>query len=247
MEHSFCVEIAERYGERAALIIKHIDYWLTKNKADEKNFFEDRYWTYFSASEVMKIFPYIKERQFRYTVSKLEGEVLRLGNFNKKAYDKTTWYTFTDEFLIKYGAHLAYCSMQLSFLSDLKKEKKPTKEKKKPTFAEDSTEYKAAKYFFLLLEKNNPDQKFKAPNFQSWAKDIDLILRKDQRDKDELRGLMEWVVTEPFWRLNVLSPAKLRIQYDKLLIKKKSETRTITKTTAENEEIKKIRDLQKDA
>jgi hypothetical protein len=67
-----------------------------------------------------------------------------------------------------------------------------------------------------ILEKRNA---FKKPNLQSWAKHIDLLLRKDKRDPDEIARVIAWCQADSFWQDNILSTKKLRQQYDQLALK----------------------------
>lgn len=85
-----------------------------------------------------------------------------------------------------------------------------------PRFADDSTEMKAARYLFEKMRANNAGAK--EPNWQAWARDIDLTLRVDHRDKDELRRVIDWCQADSFWLSNVLSPATLRKQYERLVM-----------------------------
>ncbi len=88
------------------------------------------------------------------------------------------------------------------------------------TFLSDSIEIRLSE---LLLEKilsRNP--KFKRPNRQAWAKDIDRMIRIDSRTPDDIRAVIEWCQEDDFWQNNVLSTAKLRKQFDQLFIKMKS-------------------------
>lgn len=38
MNHSFNVEIATKYGMLEAVLLENINFWITKNKANGKNF-----------------------------------------------------------------------------------------------------------------------------------------------------------------------------------------------------------------
>lgn len=98
MDHHFNIAIAEKYGIEEAILINHLFYWIKKNEADDRNFFEGRYWTYSSASALSKLFPYIKRATISRKLAKLEEiRIIKRGNFNKSAYDRTMWYAFTDE------------------------------------------------------------------------------------------------------------------------------------------------------
>lgn len=103
-EHSFDIEVAQKYGIACAILIKHFSYWIAKNIANETNFFDGRYWTYNSIKAFEQLFPYMTSKQIRSTLKKLEDEnIIMSGNYNKSPYDRTKWYAFTD-----YGESLAF-------------------------------------------------------------------------------------------------------------------------------------------
>jgi len=98
MEHSFDIELAQKYGVDCAIVIKNFQFWIIKNKANCKNDFDGRTWTYNSVSALSKIFPYYSEKQIRTILKKLiDNEILIEGNYNQSGYDKTKWYAFKEE------------------------------------------------------------------------------------------------------------------------------------------------------
>ncbi len=90
----------------------------------------------------------------------------------------------------------------------------------KNIFIEDSVELRMSKYLYSLITKRNP--KHKEPNFQSWAKHIDLLLRVDERDLKEAVKVLEFSQTDSFWQNNILSTKKFRDKYDQLKLKMES-------------------------
>ncbi len=96
--HSFNVEIANKYGMLEAVLLNHLWYWCEYNRKNEKNFFENAYWTYGSASELAEIFPYAsKTTIFRSLKNLVAVGIIKDGNFNTVKYDKTKWYSFTEK------------------------------------------------------------------------------------------------------------------------------------------------------
>lgn len=72
----------------------------------------------------------------------------------------------------------------------------------------------------LLLEKiKSRNNNFKEPNLETWGKDIDLMISRDARDPNEIKEVICWCQEDSFWRNNILSPGKLRKQYDQLVLK----------------------------
>ena len=96
--HSFDINDAQKYGIEGAIILYNIKFWLTKNKANKShiNKLGDKtyYWTFNSVRAFTELFPYMTKSQITRTLKKLEdsGELIS-GEFNKKNYDRTKWYT----------------------------------------------------------------------------------------------------------------------------------------------------------
>jgi len=98
MNHSFNIENAKKYGVDCAIIIENMAFWIAKNKANKKHFYEGRTWTYNSVKAFSELFPYWNEKQISRILKKLEDEkIIISGNYNKSAYDRTKWYAFSDE------------------------------------------------------------------------------------------------------------------------------------------------------
>lgn len=93
--------------------------------------------------------------------------------------------------------------------------------KKTKTFEEDSLEMTISKYIFAKIKEITPT--FKEPNFQTWCKHVDAILRLDKRNNVELREVIDWVYADGFWKTVILSPGKLRDKYDQVNIKRLQE------------------------
>lgn len=68
-----------------------------------------------------------------------------------------------------------------------------------------------------LLLQSNP--KFKQPNKKSWAEDVRKIREIDGIDHNEMARVFTWANNDPFWSSNILSPAKLRKQWNQLSAK----------------------------
>ncbi len=98
MEHSFDIDVAKEYGILEAVILKHIYYWVHKNELNDKNCFDGKYWTYNSVQAFKEIFPYAGESKIKTALNHLkENGLIETGNYNKVAYDRTTWYTITEK------------------------------------------------------------------------------------------------------------------------------------------------------
>ena len=96
MNHTFNVGIATKYGILEAVILENINFWIAKNKANDKNFYDGFYWTYNSITALSKLFPYASRATIFRALNNLEDAGLIIsGNYNKRASDKTKWYALT--------------------------------------------------------------------------------------------------------------------------------------------------------
>ena len=98
MEHSFDIKIAKEYGIEEAIILKNIYFWIQKNTANEKHFYDGKYWTYNSKKAFSELFPYMTENKIRYALDNLKKNgLIETGNYNESSYDRTLWYTLTEK------------------------------------------------------------------------------------------------------------------------------------------------------
>lgn len=117
----FDARIAEKYSVEEAIVINKLFGWLKYNAVNGKNFKEGRYWTFNSLSAFKKYFPFWNESKIKRILIDLAGcteksdskpkheSVIIKGNFNKSSFDRTIWYSFTDDFfayLVKLGYDL---------------------------------------------------------------------------------------------------------------------------------------------
>ena len=92
--HSFDPEIAKIVGVNAAVIYQNLVWWTQKNAANERHYYDRRYWTYNSVKAFDSLFPYLTAKQIRTALDKLEqANLIVSGNFNQSAYDRTKWYS----------------------------------------------------------------------------------------------------------------------------------------------------------
>jgi hypothetical protein len=79
-------------------MISYFRYWISKNKANNKHFYDGHYWTYNSMTALSKIMPFWSEKQIRTIINSLiDKGIIIEGNYNKAGYDRTKWYAFADE------------------------------------------------------------------------------------------------------------------------------------------------------
>lgn len=78
-----------------------------------------------------------------------------------------------------------------------------------------------ANLLYEMMLDNNPS--IKKPNIEKWANEFRLIRTADKRTHEQIKFLIEWTQRDSFWKANILSPSKLRKQFDSLVVKVKAD------------------------
>lgn len=101
-------------------------------------------------------------------------------------------------------------------------------------YGEDSIEFQIAHFLLQEIRKNKPD--FKEPNLRSWAKEIHLMIHRDNRKPDRINQVISWCQRNSFWSKNILSTGNLRKNFDRLEMEMESESeKAMTKVTRQVE------------
>jgi len=113
-------------------------------------------------------------------------------------------------------------------------EKKKTPRKKR-AYEESSIEFQLSNLLYQKIMENNSE--FKKPDLQKWSDDIRLMIERDNRKPEKIKGMIEWAQSNEFWFSNILSTRKLREKYDQMNIQAARDTRgIIPKSKKEKEE-----------
>jgi len=99
--------------------------------------------------------------------------------------------------------------------------------KRKETKETLSRKFLKAEFFDLVdllsekMKRNDPLAKTPKTEKQreKWANEFRLLVEKDKRPIEEIKGVLEWSQGDSFWKGNILSPAKLREKYPQLRLK----------------------------
>ncbi|HEY0090543.1 MAG TPA: hypothetical protein VGB37_16955 [Candidatus Lokiarchaeia archaeon] len=139
-----------------------------------------------------------------------------MDNWGKRVSNKTPELLQSENGVTTQSIRIKNKEVEVEVDKELRKE---SKEKVKNTFSfvETSIEFQLSKKLLDLILINNPN--FKKPDLQKWAIEIDKTIRIDKRNPEEIKNIIEWSQDDSFWRSNILSTAKLRKQFDHLLIK----------------------------
>lgn len=120
------------------------------------------------------------------------------------------------------GLHKSTRADQLSIFEPppsetaVNKEEKTVKEK--DSYSCDSPPYQLSELLLNKILEHLPG--FKKPDLQQWARQLDLLIRVDQRPPEEVKAVINFAQADVFWQGNILSAKKLRKQYDQLNYKR---------------------------
>lgn len=85
-----------------------------------------------------------------------------------------------------------------------------------------SKDKELAELLYSLIKKENPAW-YVEPNWDQWAEDIGKINRLDKRTHKQIEWMVRWAQKDDFWKKNILSPSKLRKQFNKLVVQAKGD------------------------
>ncbi len=103
------------------------------------------------------------------------------------------------------------------------KESKSNKKHISSEFSVDDIQYKLALELRSYILRNNNKARVPDSNkLQSWATEIDKMMRLDKHTADEIRAMITYSQQDNFWCSCILSPSKLREKYDTLYLQSKS-------------------------
>ena len=87
--------------------------------------------------------------------------------------------------------------------------------RKRVRFSDDDKSLAA--YIWHQIRSAFPETK--EPNLNNWSNDVRLMCERDGRTHKQIRKIFDFAHADEFWRTNILSPQKLRKQFDILLAK----------------------------
>lgn len=98
MEYSFEPKIATLYGVDGAVFMHSIYWWIRKNEANGRHFYDGTNWTYNSTEALLKLFPFWTKSQIERIIKKLRNDgALLVGNYNQTRWDRTRWFALSDK------------------------------------------------------------------------------------------------------------------------------------------------------
>jgi hypothetical protein len=96
MDYQFNYDFAIKYGVNEAIFCNNLYFWIRKNRANRKHFYDGHYWSYNTQEALLELFEFWTKDQLRTVIKNCEKKGLIIkGNYNKIAYDRTIWYALT--------------------------------------------------------------------------------------------------------------------------------------------------------
>lgn len=97
MDYSFNAEIARIYGVDEAVFVHNLYWWIAKNEANGRHYYDGRTWTYNTVKAFADLFPFWSEKQIARIIHKLrDNGALHVGNYNESKRDRTQWYALDE-------------------------------------------------------------------------------------------------------------------------------------------------------
>jgi hypothetical protein len=106
-------------------------------------------------------------------------------------------------------------------VKELNKNDKNEKKKKTISHKFETCDMEMSQQLFSMILENNENAK--KPNMKKWANEFRLMREQDKRTEEQIRYLIDWTQNDSFWKSNILSPSKLRKQFDQLVIRVKED------------------------
>jgi hypothetical protein len=105
VKHGFSRAVAKKYGVNAALVLNYLAYKIDKSKHEH----DGKVWYFDTVDNIAKKYPYLRRSAVYAALKALTAEdgLLVTGNYNKKHYDRTTWYAFKNKAAAKMVATTA--------------------------------------------------------------------------------------------------------------------------------------------
>ncbi len=106
-DHSYSIEVAQKVGIPAAVLLRGIAVWSEYNQVNGKNLHDGQTWVFNSVEAWSQQYPELTAKQVRVALARLEGDGwITTGNYNKQPYDRTKWYALTDKAKTVEKSHL---------------------------------------------------------------------------------------------------------------------------------------------
>jgi hypothetical protein len=208
MEHHFNTDYATKYGIEESIVINNLQFWINKNKANNKHFYDGRTWTYNSYKAFSELFPYWNEHKIKRILDSLiDQDVLVKGNYNKSGYDRTCWYAFKDQqsFLHNCKIHIAELqngSNESSTPIPYSNTNRNTNENNKESFVNRVDEYKD--------RLGNQYQSF--IDYWTEANDKGKMRFQDQKFFDVARRIGTWVKNAKNFQPTTTETPKIKLR-----------------------------------
>lgn len=82
------------FGINGAVLLSNLYFWVKKNKENDVNFHDGRYWTYNTLDAFAEQYPFWSKDQIKRIMKELRDKgIVLVGNYSTNKYDRTLWYS----------------------------------------------------------------------------------------------------------------------------------------------------------
>lgn len=240
MTHTFDTKIAEKFGVESAIILQNLFFWVQKNKANEKHYYDGNYWTYNTAKGFAEIMPYMNHRQITYAIQTLIKEkVVIKGEYNKNPYDRTSWFALSsDVFSFLEGQNFdsrdtkngnSYTDSNTDNKQIVKDDSFFEEEKENETVLLSKYDFSICKLkeghphrqliesglrLFSFFKKNTQNRDLEVYTLKEWLTPLKVLTKNYNRE--QIEELLEYANADKFWGAIVLNTDSLQRNFEKI-------------------------------
>lgn len=221
------MEWALKYGFEEAALLWWIVHWIKVNAANNRNFKDNKTWTYNSKNALSELFPCWTEKQIRRLLDSLINQnVLIKGEYNTSSYDRTSWYSLVDEsaFLVRStcpNGPVTFAQMgQPIPIKNTNKEDKEIKDivtpsSNKKTLIDSSKYYYLSELLITKIKACGSSMKIVPKiHIPKWADSFRLMVEQDKHNEKEIEDMIEAIFADNFWSMQVRCAGKMRKQWN---------------------------------
>lgn len=235
-------KLASLLGINEAIVLQQIHYWIEINRKAEKNFHEEKYWTYNTIQDWQKEFPFWSVDTVKRTLAKLrKANILITGNFNKQKRDKTLWYTIDYKELERLAEDDKEESKEKK-IEDTEQESEQTKtpEEKNEIKLEDKTEEEQENKSTIGGKEGSISQKCNMPSCKSADCSITEVQYAPMHQGNLHSPLPETTTEITYRDLNQSICQSIEYKGLKIRAKKKAKTKQDLKSKSKAEKHKEL-------
>lgn len=225
--------LAAEIGLNEALLLQQIHYWTTCKEPDENG----EVWVWKTVNEWRGEFPFWSESTIKRVVGRLKAEgyiAVRQEGMSRVNHYRVLYDAIHEVNLTPSGGHqvnLTPSTGQSDPITNTTESTQrdtsplPTRKKEQPQASEVVQPSIERLCDLMARLQNERLGRSEYTASTTWKRDMRLLVEKDGRSPTAVERCLRWIHEHDFWSTNVLSPGKLRKQWNRLELEAKRDTK----------------------